>query len=183
MLRTNTSRRLVALAGCAVLALALAAPASGKTHRLSGTQKVVDEDAGTYKMRGSLVGDWSTTSFDEVEEPSPTYFHGRGTELFKGCLDRRRDRSCKRDPKGSLSFTFDYWGLFASPDPASLVWGACWHPIVKGTGDFAGAQGVVMMVDTPTDKGVETRYIGNVTLRSHAPRRVATAGVSRSRGC
>ena len=176
MLRTNTSRRLVALAGCAVLALALAAPASGKTHRLSGTQKVIDEEAGTYKMRGSLVGDWSTTSVEEV--PDPTYFHARGTELFEGCLDRRRDRSCKRDPKGSLSFTFDFWALFASAEPDSLVWGACWHPIVEGTGDFAGAQGVVMFVDTPTDKGVKTKYIGNVTLRGHAAQRARTAGVS-----
>lgn len=181
MLRTNTSRRLTALAGCAVLALALAGPASGKTHTLSGTQTVIDEEAGTYKMKGSLMGGWAVTSFEEVTDP--TYFHGRGTELFKGCLDRRRDRSCKGDPKGSLSFTFDYWALFASPDPASLVWGACWHPIVEGTGDFAGAQGVVMMVDTPTGKGVKTKYIGNVTLRSQAARRVATAGVSRSRGC
>ena len=160
MLRRNTSRRLVALAGCAVLALALAAPASGKTHRLSGTQKVVDEVA------------------------DPTYYHGRGTELFKGCLDRRRDRSCKGDPKGSLSFTFDYWALFASADPDSLVWGACWHPIVEGTRDFAGAQGVLTMVDTPTDKGVKTKYIGNVTLRGHAAaRRAGTARVSGSRGC
>ncbi len=181
MLRTNTSRRLVALAGCAVLALALAAPASGKTHRLSGTQKVVDEDAGTYKMRGSLVGSWAATSFEEVADP--TYFHGRGTELFKGCLDRRRDRSCKGDPKGSLSFTFDYWALFASPDPESLVWGACWHPIVEGTGDFAGAQGVVMMVDTPTDKSVKTKYIGNVTLRGHAATGVRPRLPYRSRGC
>ena len=181
MLRTNTSRRLAALAGCAVVALAMAGPASGKTYTLSGTQKVVDEEAGKYKMRGSLVGDWSTTSFEEVTDP--TYFHGRGTELFKGCLDRRRDRSCKGDPKGSLSFTFDYWALFASPDPASLVGGACWHPIVEGTGGFAGAQGVLMMVDTPTGKGVKTKYIGNVTLRSSAARRVATAGASRSRGC
>jgi hypothetical protein len=181
MFRTNTSRRLVALAGCAVLALALAAPASGKTHRLSGTQKVVDEDAGTFKMRGSLVGDWSTTSFEEVADP--TYVHVRGTELFEGCLDRRRDRSCKRDPKGSLSFTFDFWALFASADPDSLVWGACWHPIVEGTGDFAGAQGVVMMVDTPTGEGVKTKYIGNVTLKGKASRRAQSARASSGSGC
>ena len=123
MLRTNTSRRLVALAGCAVLALALAAPASGKTHRLSGTQKVVDEEAGTYKMQeADLVGSWAVTSFEEVTDP--TYFHGRGTELFEGYLDRRRDRSCKRDPSGSLSFTFDYWALFASPRPRRRWCGA-----------------------------------------------------------
>ena len=89
---------------------------------------------------------------------------GRGTELFEGCLDRRRDRSCKGDPSGTLSFTFEYWALFASPDPASLVWGACWHPIVSGTGDFAGAQGVIAMVDTPTPSGVDDATTSDVTL-------------------
>lgn len=182
MLRTNTSRRMVALAGCAVLALAIAAPASAKTHKLSGTQKVIDEEAGTYKMRGSLLGSWAVTSFKKV--PDPIYYHGRGTELFEGCLDRARDRSCKRDPSGSLSFTFDYWALFASEDPDSLVWGACWHPIVEGTGDFAGAKGVVMMVDTPTGKGVKTRYIGNLTLKGEkAARRAHSARASGGSSC
>ena len=55
MLTKNTSRTIVAT--CAA-ALALAAPAAAGTHRLSGTQMTVDEEAGTYKMRGSLVGDW-----------------------------------------------------------------------------------------------------------------------------
>jgi len=183
MLRTNTSRRMVALAGCAVLALAIAAPASAKTHKLSGTQKVIDEEAGTYKMRGSLLGSWVTTSFEVVTDPDPTYFHGTGTELFEGCLDRARDRSCKRDPSGSLSFTFDFWALFASEDPDSLVWGACWHPIVEGTGDFAGAKGVVMMVDTPTGEGVKTKYIGNLTLKGKAARGAHSARVSRGSSC
>lgn len=181
MLRTNTSRRLVALAGCAVLAVAIAAPASAKTHKLSGTQKVIDEEAGTYKMRGSLLGSWAVTSFEEV--PDPAYFHGEGTELFEGCLDKRRDRSCKGDPKGSLSFTFDYWALFASDDPDSLVWGACWHPIVEGTGDFAGARGVVMMVDTPTGAGVKTKYIGNVTLKGKASRGAHSARAASGSRC
>ena len=35
-----------------------------------------------------------------------------------------------------------------------------------------------MFVDTPTDKGVKTKYIGNVTLRGHAAQRARTAGVS-----
>jgi hypothetical protein len=150
MFQMTGRRRVVALATLAVVALAVAAPASAKTHKVSGKQIVVDEDAGTYKMRGGLKGDFSITSFEEVDDP--TYYHGRGTELFDGCLDRKRDRSCKGDPKGTLSFTFEYWALFASADPASLVWGACWHPIVKGTGDFAGAQGVLVMADTPTSK-------------------------------
>ena len=142
--------------------LALAAPAGAATYQVSGKQKPVDPDAGTYKMTGGLRGDWSTTSFDEVAtEP---YYEASGTELFDGCIDRRRDRSCAGDPKGTLSFSFSYWALFGSDDPSSLVWGACWHPVVEGTGAFAGAQGVLTFVDSPTRRGVKTSYIGTLTL-------------------
>ena len=172
-IRTRTTAAMLAAA------LALAAPAAAGTHRVSGKQIPVDADAGTSKMRGGLVGSWTTTSFEEVAR-SP-FFHARGTEKFKGCLDRRRDRSCKNDPAGTLSFTFEYWGLFASADPESLVWGACWHPVVSGSGDFAGAEGVIQMLDTPTGEGVKTTYIGNVTLKGHGPRgsaRAATRALS-----
>lgn len=167
--------------------LLVAAPASaGPTHTLSGKQLVVNEEQGVYKMRGSLIGRWNTTSFEEVE--TTPYYHGRGTELFKGCLDRRHDRSCKGDPSGTLSFTFDFWALFASEDPSSLVWGSCWHPVASGTGDFAGAQGVVVMVDTPAKNGSKTAYIGNVTLKGkgakgahHSRARAARAGCHQCR--
>jgi hypothetical protein len=179
MLRMKISRVVIAVAACAVLALVVAAPAGAKTHLVKGTQTVVNEEEGAYKVRGGLVGSWNITSFEELDD-SP-YFHAKGTELFKGCLDRQRDRSCKRDPSGTLSFTFEYWALFASPDPESLVWGGCWHPIVEGTGDFAGAQGMVMMADTPTRDGVKTKYIGNVTLKAKSARHTAhTASAARS---
>jgi hypothetical protein len=180
MLRMKPSRGLIAVAACAVVALAVAAPASAKTYAVKGTQTVVNEDKGIFKMHGSLIGRFANTSF-EVLGTDP-YFHARGTERFTGCLDRKRDRSCKHDPKGTLSFTFEYWALFASDDPESIVWGSCWHPIVEGTGDFAGAQGVLMMVDTPTRDGVVTKYIGNVTLHGHGPKqRARTASAARSR--
>ena len=163
MSRTSPTRTLALLAACGLAALVAPTPASAKSHVISGTQTVVDEDAGINKMGGSLRGDWSTTSFEELgTEP---YYHGRGTERFEGCFDRRRDHSCKGDPKGTLSLEFEYWGLFASADPASLVWGACWHPIVSGTGGFARAQGVVVMADIPTAAGVKTKYTGNLTLK------------------
>jgi hypothetical protein len=167
------------MAAFGLLALAVAAPASARPKVISGTQTVVDEEAGIYKMRGSLRGGWSITSFEELgTEP---YYHARGTERFEGCFDRLRDRSCKGDPKGTLSFEFEYWALFASADPASLVWGACWHPIVSGTGDFAGAQGVVVMADTPTSRGVRTKYTGNLTLKRKSGRGAgARAAAARS---
>jgi hypothetical protein len=163
-----------ALLGCALLA----GSASAKTtYTLSGKQVVVNEDDGISKMRGSLIGLWTTTSFQVAPIPQSPYFHGTGTEEFRGCLNRGRDRSCKGDPRGTLSFTFEYWALFRSEDPSSLVWGGCWHPVVGGTGDFAGANGVLMFVDTPRKDGVKTAYIGNLTLKGKPKQaRAARAG-------
>jgi hypothetical protein len=150
-------------------ALALAAPAVAKTttYPVSGKQTVVDEQAGTYKMSGGLIGDWSFTSFTELAK-TPLY-RAKGTEHFSGCLDRGRDGSCANDPTGTLDFGFRYWAQFG-PDDA-LVWGACWHPVTAGTGAFKGAAGVLMMADTPTGDGkVTTDYIGSITLKKGSSR-------------
>jgi hypothetical protein len=45
------------------------------------------------------------------------------------------------------------------------VSGTCTHPVTGGTGAFAGARGVIAMVDTPTARGVSMSYVGNVSLR------------------
>jgi hypothetical protein len=157
-----------ALLAAALVALALAAPAGAATYRISGRQIAVDEDAGKFKMSGSLVGDWNITKFD-IHATSPLV-QAAGTETFDGCLDLRRNGCGRRDPNGTLTFSLTYEALFASPDPSSLVWGSCRHPIVAGTGGFARAKGVVAMVDTPTRSGVRTDYIGNVTLPGTAGR-------------
>jgi hypothetical protein len=183
MLRMKTSRGLIAVAACAVLGLVVAAPAGAKTHAVKGTQTAINADKGIYKMRGGLVGKWTTPSFEEAPIADSPYFHATGTELFKGCLNRQRDRSCKGDPSGTLSFTFEYWALFASPDPESLVWGSCWHPITEGTGDFAGAQGVLVMADTPTRDSVKTKYIGNVTLKAKGAQGTAQTASASRRSC
>ena len=148
-----------------VAALAFAVPASATTtYRVAGEQTAIDADAGKYLVSGGLIGKWTTTSFEEVAT-SPIY-QAKGTEVFQGCLDRHRDRSCKGDPSGTLSFTFLYWAKFGSADPASMIWGSCWHPIASGTGDFVGADGVLVFVDTPTRKGLKTAYVGNVTVKN-----------------
>jgi hypothetical protein len=178
-------RRLVpcSLIVAAAAALALAAPAGAKTttYPVSGKQTVVDEQAGTFKMSGGLVGDWAITSFTEIAK-TPLY-KAKGTEHFSGCLDRGRDGSCANDPAGTLDFDFRYWAQFGPGD--ALVWGACWHPVTGGTGAFKGASGVLTMVDTPTGDGsVTTAYIGSITLKksvsrtSHARARAAAAGAS-----
>jgi len=158
----HRARALGALAAAGA-ALAVASPAHGAgSIPLSGTQTVVDENAGTFKMHGSLVGDWAVTTFD-VLDTAPV-LHAKGTERFSGCLDSGRDGSCKGDPSGTLRFTIDYSALFDPPGSQNLVWGACLHPVTGGTGAFAGARGVIVMADTPTPNGVSTSYIGNLTL-------------------
>jgi hypothetical protein len=153
------------LAGAAATVALTGGAADAATHRVAGEMVAVDVDAagvGEYKIRGGLRGKWTIKELTDVAT-SPDW-EQVGTELFKGCLDRRRDGSCKGDPSGTLSTKIHYWGLFGSADPASLIWGACWHPVVAGTGDFKGAQGVVMFVDSPTRSGVNTRYVGTLTL-------------------
>jgi hypothetical protein len=169
----------ITLLAAAVAALALASPAGAATYEVAGTQKSVDDD--TAKLTGDLRGVWTTTSF-EVVAIAP-YVETKGTELFEGCIDRRRDRSCAGDPSGTLTFEFGFLGLYESPDPASLVWGTCWHPVVSGTGAFAGAQGVLAFVDSPTPKGASTRYIGSLTLKRAAKSRKARASVARRPTC
>ena len=159
------SAGIAALLAGAVATVALTGVAEAKTYRVAGEQVAIKVDAtgaGQYKMRGGLRGRWTINELNEVST-SP-FFEAQGTELFKGCIDRRRDRSCEGDPSGTLSFTIRYWALFGSADPNSLIWGSCFHPVVKGTGDFKDAQGVLMMVDSPTERGVKTNYIGTLTL-------------------
>jgi hypothetical protein len=176
----RTARIAALLAGAAV-ALAPAGSAQAATYQVAGKQKLVDEAAGTYKMTGGLRGKWTMLSFNEVST-SP-YYEAQGEEKFKGCIDRRRDRSCKGDPSGMLSFTFRYWGLFASEDPESIIWGSCWHPVVSGTGAFAGAQGVLTFVDSPTKQGVKTAYVGSLRLargKASSARSVKASAAPRS---
>ena len=45
-----------------------------------------------------------------------------------------------------------------------------------GTGDFAGADGVLTMVDTPTGSSVSTSYTGNITIGAHEPGALGLAG-------
>jgi hypothetical protein len=163
-----------ALLACSA-AMMFAVPAAAKTYKVSGRQIAVDADNGIFKMRGRLIGSWKVTAFQPLAT-SPL-FHAQGTELFDGCLNRGRDHSCKGDRKGTLTFSFDYWALFASADPSSLVWGACVHPVVSGTRAFAGAQGVITMIDTPTARGVSTRYDGNLVL-SHGRQASSTRSLA-----
>ena len=100
------STRVAALLAGAVVTVALTGTAEAATYRVAGELVAVNVDAtgaGEYKMRGGLKGKFTINELTEVST-SP-YYEAQGTDLFKGCIDRRRDRSCKGDPSGTLSFT------------------------------------------------------------------------------
>ena len=61
---------------------------------------------------------------------------------------------------------FRYWAAFGEGD--ALLAGACWHPIVAGTGAFRRARGAFQMLDVPTPSGVETTYVGRIRMRGGA---------------
>lgn len=156
-----------AVAAASLLATAAAATTvSGEQFTVAGKQTVVNEKAGTSKMSGGLLGNWKITSFTETAHQP--VFRGKGTESFSGCIDRKLDGSCAGDPSGTLKFKFRYWGKFGKGDALEL--GTCAHPVTGGSGDFAGASGFLMMVDTPTKKApfVETNYEGIITVSGPA---------------
>jgi hypothetical protein len=149
---------LVLLATAALLVWA--APASA-TY-VSGKQTPVNRT--TSKMAGGLVGSWAITSFKEVQKKKKkAVFKAKGTESFNGCMDLGHDGSCTGDPSGTMDFTFTYWAK-VSDDKVQL--GTCAHPVVGGTGGFAGATGFLMMVDTPIKKKpfIKTHYEGDINL-------------------
>ena len=96
-----------ALLGLAVICSLTAASAQSRAVSVSGTQTLVDEQAGTYKMHGDLVGDWQITALKEI--PSEGLFQAKGRELFDGCLDKDHDDACgsgtPRASSGSCSAT------------------------------------------------------------------------------
>ncbi len=170
----STRSRRVAITVTLTLAVVLIAVPTAGAMYISGQQKIVDESAGKYKMTGGIKGKWEITKF-HVKDTSPV-FKAKGEEKFNGCIDVDRDGSCTGDPSGKLKFTFRYWGSFTESDELQL--GTCAHRIVKAKGGLKGANGFLMMVDTPTKSppGVKTQYEGDINLggshhRSAIPKR------------
>jgi hypothetical protein len=75
----------VAVVGTVLAAEAAAAP----VIHARGTQTVIDANAGTFAMHGTLVGKWYTTSFVPTYH-SPTLFAAKGTERFVASGSRVR---------------------------------------------------------------------------------------------
>jgi hypothetical protein len=152
------------LAAATLAAAASAAAASGASVPVTvkGTQTVINESKGKYAMQGDLVGAWNTTAFTIHYQGVDGQFVGSGRERFSGCRDADRSDSC--DPgeaKGTIRFSFVYWATY-DPKTKALVKGQCVHPILGGTGAFAGIKGVIHMKDAPTASGVRTTYTGTL---------------------
>jgi hypothetical protein len=164
---------LTAASIAAVVVFSIAVPALAATYKVSG-QQIPDNASGTNThVTGGLVGSWRLTSFKQTAKKP--LIRARGTERFVGCIDVALDGSCTGDPTGTLKFRFLYWAKPGS-SAGTVAWGSCWHPVGKGTGDFAGATGVLTMVDTPMPDGtLQTDYIGNITIGGAASAASATA--------
>lgn len=154
---------LAATAAATVTAAVVANAATVRPLTVSGTQTVVDENKGIYKMQGSLIGTWYITSYVPRYQ-SQTQLAATGNERFVGCFDTNRNASCDAaEPTGTLTFTYMYWARFKNGGK-SLVTGACVHPVLGGTKGFAHAKGVVFMKDTPVGATVRTTYTGTLEL-------------------
>ena len=160
MKRNITWLAVVVLGVAASLAATGAASAAGTTQ-VDGMQTLaslgdpLDPADDGYWMSGygdgrpALIGWWRTTSFQlGVITPSGVVT-GTGTEEFEGCLDANGDASCGgSEPAGTLRFSFESSAKYDLVTFAQEH-GRCHHPITGGTGDFAGATGVLTVQGRP----------------------------------
>ena len=169
-------RRQIAALGMVAAAVVLAATGAmaAGTSQVDGIQTLVDlgdpfdptDDVwamtGYGDGRPGLIGAWYTRTFVVGNATSSGVITARGTEEFVGCFDADGSGSCGgSDPAGTLELTFRFSGKF---DPVTFAQqhGRCHHPIVGGTGDFAGATGVLRFKDDP-EAGC-AYYTGHLTL-------------------
>jgi len=90
------------------------------------------------KMSGGLVGCWYTDTLEVTHDPANGTYQERGTETFVGCL--ADETTC-----GTFSTTYKFTAKLAAD--GSEIHGHCEHPLVSGTGDFAGITGQVNIRD------------------------------------
>ena len=146
--------------GCSAL------PASAGTTQVSGLGVFNDEcqppagsppaDPGDYppiNLSGSLDGCWYTYVSESKFNPGGTY-QEKGTEIFVGCLN---GTTC-----GTFDTTYTFTGKYVDVTFAQEIHGRCEHSIVGGTGDFAGARGVINFMDDVVNLNFD--YRGHISL-------------------
>lgn len=130
---------------------------------IAGSENCANADTGTYRMAGDLVGCWYTDTFvvtQEKDNPGGS-FKASGTEHFIGCLDTNGNGTCGvGEPSGRFDTTFTFTAKIAPT--GDEIHGRCHHPIVSGSGGFAGARGVISFKDIPSEGRFP--YHGNMQL-------------------
>ena len=143
----------------------LAMPASAGTTQVSGTAVFNNEcqppvgsppvDLGDYPpidLTGSLHGCWYTYVSSSQFNRSGTY-QEKGTEIFVGCLNGM----C-----GTFETIYTFTAKYVDETFAEEIHGRCEHRIVGGTGDFAGAKGVILFKDDVVN--LKFDYRGHISL-------------------
>jgi hypothetical protein len=145
-------------------------PASAATTVVRGVQTPVTSgpcfDASaefSTTMDGGLIGCWWVDTLAlNVETPSGAVTLS-GTEHFTGCLDTDLNAVCDTyDPAGTFYTTFTFTAKFDAD--GNEIHGRCNHPIVSGTGGFAGIAGVLNFTDVVTTTPPVSPYWGAVML-------------------
>jgi hypothetical protein len=157
--------RQFALAVAASVLAVLAMPASAGTTQVSGIGVFNTEcqppvgsppdDLGDYPaidLTGSLFGCWYTYVSSSKFNRSGTY-QEKGSEIFVGCLNG----TC-----GTFETTYTFTGKYVDATFAEEIHGRCEHRIVGGTGDFAGAKGVILFKDDVVN--LKFDYRGQISL-------------------
>lgn len=153
----------------------LALPAGAGTTQVSGSGvfniecqppvgEAPDDPGKTYPpidMSGSLDGCWYTYVAEARATSSGAYLE-QGSELFVGCLN---GTAC-----GSFTTVYTFTGKFE--EDGAEIHGRCEHRIVDGTGDFAGAKGVLTFKDDVVNLVFD--YRGQILLASPGTQEVAT---------
>jgi len=119
-----------------------------------------------YAMTGSLNGCWWVDTFDVKPHPDQATMLATGREHFVGCLGT----VC-----GTFKTTYRYTARF---DGATELHGRCHHPIVEGTGGFAGARGELSFKDVVDAEPFSYPYWGNIQLGRVKTTLAATAATS-----
>ena len=155
-------RKALVVLVAALAAAALAAAAQAGTTQVGGLQSAEQQD-GSRLMSGSLIGVWWTTSFYISRFQPSGGVQGGGTETFVGCLDATANGTCDAgDPAGTIDFSFTFTAKY-DPSFTAELHGRCHHPVVGGTGDFAGVTGVLDFKDDPVTGCAD--YRGHLDLR------------------
>ena len=156
------------VAACSVMLAAafLATPVIAGTMQVSGTAVFNNDcqppvgsppaDLGDYPpldLSGSLDGCWYTYVSTSKLNPSGTYIE-QGTEIFVGCLN---DTTC-----GTFETIYTFTAKYVDETFAEEIHGRCEHRVFGETGDFAGANGVILFKDDVVN--LKFDYRGHIGL-------------------